>query len=106
MFKDDPMIYHDDGYGVTEDSLKFFEGLKGKLGELLDIRIDQNRQFTMEIQGTHTITLLSGTNCGYGGTGPHGSLKILEMLGVQVASDYILSNEHCHIDLRNRNIRY
>ena len=79
-------VYHDDGDGATEVSLDYFKTLKGKLGVIDSISIDADRLFTMEIR-SHTekdyeliITLLSGVSCGYRGTGPRGSQKIIEML--------------------------
>ena len=102
----DPRIYHDEGAGVTAESIKFFKRLKGKFGTVLDIHINQNRQYTMEIVGTHSICLLSGVNCGYGGTGPHGTLQILEMIGVKVAEDYIFENTECHMNLHNKVITW
>jgi len=98
----DPTIYHDKGYGVTEESIKFFKKLKGKLGRVLDISIDQHREFSMEIKGSNFLVLLSGVNCGYGGTGPHGSLEIFEMIGVKVAPEYVFENAHVYVDCRNK----
>jgi len=102
----DPIIYHDEGGGVTEDSIEFFDKLKGKFGDVLDIHINQNRQYTMEIVGTHAVCLLSGVNCGYGGTGPHGTLRILEKLGVRVAKEYIFENSECNLNLHNKGVRW
>ena len=97
-------IFHDEGNGVTEESLEYVESLKGKLGKVVDISIDKDREFAMEIKGRNYILLLSGLNCGYGGTGPHGTLKLLKDLGVRVAKSYITDNEHCYIDCRRRSI--
>lgn len=97
-------VYHDDADGVTELSLEYFDSMQGKLGEVLDIFINQERTFAMEINTPRSTLLLSGVNCGYGGTGPHGSLKILKRLGLKVADDYITGNDKCHIDCRGRNV--
>jgi hypothetical protein len=97
-------VLHDEADGVTEESLAFFEKHKGDVGEVLDIFINQDRTFAMEINAPHTTMLLSGVNCGYGGTGPRGTLKLLEMLGLKVAEDYITGNDRCHIDCRGKGI--
>jgi hypothetical protein len=97
-------VLHDGGHGVTEESLEYVESLKGKFGEVIDISIDKDREFAMEIKGINCVLLLSGVNCGYGGTGPHGTIKLLKDLGVRVANSYITDNEHCYIDCRQRSI--
>ena len=91
-------VYHDDGDGVTEVSLDYFKTLKGKLGVIDSISIDADRLFTMEIR-SHTvrdyeviITLLSGVSCGYRGTGPTGSQRIIEMLTGVLPDAYVETN--------------
>lgn len=91
-------VYHDDGDGVTEVSLDYFKTLKGKLGVIDSISIDADRLFTMEIR-SHTvrdyeviITLLSGVSCGYRGTGPRGSQRIIEMLTGVLPDAYVETN--------------
>ena len=91
-------VYHDDGDGVTEVSLDYFKTLKGKLGDIDSISIDADRLFTMEIR-SHTvrdyeviITLLSGVSCGYRGTGPRGSQRIIEMLTGVLPDAYVETN--------------
>ena len=91
-------VYHDDGDGATEVSLDYFKTLKGKLGVIDSISIDADRLFTMEIR-SHTvrdyeviITLLSGVSCGYRGTGPRGSQRIIEMLTGVLPDAYVETN--------------
>ena len=78
-------IYTDEGGGITDASLKLFKSLKGKLGELAWMHInrcDDNNAplFSLEVHGYEGTVLLSGCNCGYGGTGPHGSAQILRWI--------------------------
>ena len=72
--------------------------MKGKLGVIDSISIDADRLFTMEIR-SHTvrdyeviITLLSGVSCGYRGTGPRGSQRIIEMLTGVLPDAYVETN--------------
>ena len=81
----DRKIYTDGGYGMTDHSVEYFRKLKGKLGSIHKIRIDDGREFSTEITSDKAIVLLSGVNCGYGGTGPHGTVRILDMLGLKTA---------------------
>lgn len=85
-------IYHDDGGGVTQRSLDYFKHNILKIGRIIQINVDQDREFSMEILGTKGIMLLSGCNCSYTGTGPHGTEKILRALGVDESDTYYLEN--------------
>ena len=108
FYKGDPKQFVDKGYGVTEESIKYFKKLRGKLGQINQINLDSNREFDMEIQCSAGTVLLSGVTCGYGGTGPHGTLKILEMIGLD-SEDYrqrIFANKHVMIDLRSKRVYY
>ena len=108
FYKGEPETFADGGHGVTEESIKFFKTLRGKLGEIIQINIDSDREYDMEINCSAGIVLLSGVTCGYGGTGPHGTLKILEMIGVE-SDDYrqkIFSKDHVKIDLRDKKVYY
>ena len=52
--------------------------------------------------------LLSGCNCGYGVTGPHGSVKVLELLGFNNPKRYeeqIFGEESVRIEVREA-VRY
>lgn len=81
-------VYTDEGAGVTAESLDVWNSCKGKLGQIYHIIVEgpqayaQGRLFCMEIFAEHGIVLLSGTNCGYGGTGPNGTSKIFDDLGI------------------------
>ena len=108
FYKGDPKQFVDKGYGVTEESIKFFKSLRGKIGQINQINIDSNREFDMELQCSAGTVLLSGVTCGYGGTGPHGTLKILEMLGLD-SEEYrqkVFANKHVVIDLRDKRVYY
>lgn len=75
-------VFTDDGEGATAPSLKLWELLKGKLGNIYSFSIIAGRQFSVEIICEHGIVLLSGLNCGYGGTGPHGTKTLLKSLNI------------------------
>lgn len=78
------LVLHDGGGGATDPSVEFYQRHKTELGRIVDVFVDSMSQFSLEIQGfnykTHEATcmLLSGCCCGYAGTGPNGTLKILK----------------------------
>jgi len=93
-------VLHDDGGGVTARSLAYFRRNGQRLGRVLEVIIDRDRLFSMEIHGSEGLMLLSGCNCGYGGEGPNGNLEILKALGVEGVEDMIFHERHVKIDLR------
>ena len=97
-------IYHDEGAGVTQMSVEYFTKLKGKLGRIYDIRVDSDREFSTEIFCDAGYVLLSGTNCGYGGTGPHGTVELLTMMGFksEMFERKIFENQSVRIDCRSK----
>jgi len=79
----------DEGGGITRRSLEYFERYKPKLGKIKQVEVCKEEvyhihdvPYTMVITGAGCRMFLSGCNCGYGGEGPHGSLKILRSLGM------------------------
>jgi len=76
-------IIHDDGAGITDESLKVFKKAKGKLGRIYHLYLDNLSNFNFQINGEFGWLLLSGCSCGYGGTGPHGAVKILKEIGIK-----------------------
>jgi len=89
----------DSGHGITEESLKFWHDNKNKIGTPIkleasfDALVTENRkkngitysiEYNCIIHGHNGSILLSGCNCGYGGTGPNGTAKILVELGVPI----------------------
>jgi len=86
----------DNGHGVTRQSLDYWKDVAPVVKEDSVRRIVvSNRDlgpedgvtrpgYTMKIEANGYKVLLSGCNCGYGGEGPHGSLKVLEDIGVHV----------------------
>ena len=78
-------IFHDNGAGVTDASLKTFESVKGKLGKIYYIYLDDKANFNFQMEGENGWLLLSGFSCGYGGTGPHGAITALSKLGFRDA---------------------
>lgn len=93
-----PLIRADDE-GVTALALKAWEAYKEKIGAVRGVEVafegvdarakvprvpteEGHAPCTMLVEGEHAYLALTGTNCGYGGTGPHGSLRILMDLGV------------------------
>lgn len=90
------MYLKDSGHGITEESLKFWQDNKDRIG--LPIRLEASFEglvtedrtengitypveYNCIIHGYKGTILLSGCNCGYGGTGPNGTAKILDELG-------------------------
>ena len=81
-------VFHDGGDGVTEVSKKHFSKHFRNLTPIeLDVR--KHGHFTFELYGlanneerTSVLILESGFDCGYGGTGPHGTAFALEKLKV------------------------
>ena len=92
-------VWQDGGHGITNKSLRYFDSLKGKLGAIHKIHIDGDRQMSMEIEAINGVVLLSGVNCGYGGEGPHGTLTILEKLGIDtdILKAKVLNNNPVNI---------
>ena len=124
-------VFHDDGEGSTDKSVEFFEKLLPELRERgfspIELRLDFGRLYSFELlcvlrrdpatPGTLDtevcVILLTGVNCGYGGTGPDGTVRILALLngadihhgqyltkvdeGLQEA---VRSERHLHIDFR------
>ncbi len=93
------MYLKDSGGGITDESLKFWNENKNRLGKithvevaaeglLLEDRTENGITYPVEyncmIFGTNGAILLSGCNCGYGGTGPNGTAKILAELGLPI----------------------
>jgi len=76
----DYYILHDNGYGITETSIQFFNKHRKLIGKVIRVSINKERVFAMEISGSNGVILLSGCTCGYGGTGPHGSIRILKSI--------------------------
>lgn len=81
-------LYKDGGAGVTELSMKFWHTNKNKIGNISGCSVieqgleEDGAEYNMAIHGNKGKIYLSGCNCGYGGTGPNGTAKILEELGV------------------------
>lgn len=98
------VVLHDRGAGVTELSLQYFRRNVHRLGRVFEVNIDRDRAFSMEIRGTRGVMLLSGCNCGYGGEGPHGSVEVLRLLGVEGVENDVFHNRHVKLDLRNRRV--
>jgi len=104
----------DNGHGITKESLKFWQDNKDKIG--LPIRLEasfeglvtENREesgvtypveYTCIIHGYEGTILLSGCNCGYLGTGPHGTAKILIELGLDKnKAERVIGQKTIHYD--------
>jgi len=89
----------DSGYGVTRDSLKFWNEHKNSIGKITHMVVSEKELFSEHITengvtylvdyncmifGTNGAIILSGCNCGYGGEGPNGTAKILAELGLPI----------------------
>jgi hypothetical protein len=108
FFKRDPKIFTDNGFGITEESIKYFKSLEGKLGQIFQINLDQHRNFAVEIQCSAGTVLLSGLSCGYGGTGPNGMLDVMTMIGLK-SEEYkekIFQRDQSYLDVRNKMVFY
>ena len=92
-------VWQDGGHGLTNKSLRYFDSLKGKLGQIQMISIDNDRHMAMEIKSINGVALLSGVGSGYGGEGPHGTLEIFNQLGIasDVLKAKVLNNRLVHI---------
>ena len=92
-------VWQDGGHGLTQKSLRYFDSLKDKLGQLQMIHIDEDRRMSMEIVSMNGVALLSGVGCGYGGEGPTGTLTILDKLGINndVIKSLVISNRSVSI---------
>jgi len=91
-------IFKDSGAGSTDISLKYWKRVKARLGRI--IRADASFEPLIKEPRTwngipymaeYNLILiddrgnevrLSGCNCGYGGTGPHGTFEILKDAGL------------------------
>jgi hypothetical protein len=112
-------VYHDDGDGITDRSVKYLKQLlEDSIFTPLSLCVMYDREFSFELKGmmqwkdlrqiTGTdksepcVILLSGCNCGYGGEGPHGTLECLKLLGnfTFIDQNVILSEKHVHIDFQ------
>jgi len=88
-------IFKDDGHGVTDLSLKFFREVKGNIGTIIEAEASQEplrterdkdgylTEYNLILADSEGNEIwLSGCNCGYGGTGPHGTFEILKEVGL------------------------
>lgn len=95
------MILKDKGHGITEQSLDFWHANKHRIGKiehivvtaeplLVEQRTEKGISYPAEYnfiaKGTEGSLYLSGCNCGYGGTGPNGTAKILADLGLPLVA--------------------
>src|SRR3989454_9895693 len=124
-------VFHDDGRGSTDESVEFFEKLLPELRECgftpIELSLDFGRLYSFELLGVlrrdpatpgtvdieDCVVLLTGVNCGYGGTGPDGTVRILALLnGVDIhhgeyltkvdkdLQEAIRSERHLRIDFK------
>ena len=102
------VVLHDGGGGVTQLSLEYFKKHAHRLGRIFEINLNQDALFSMEIQGSEGVMLLSGCNCGYGGEGPHGTMQILDLLGLNHPdwSRKVFSKRHVKLDLRRHYVSH
>ena len=124
-------VFHDDGRGSTDESVEFFEKLLPELRERgfspIELSLDFGRLYIFELLGALRrdpatpgkldtdvcVVLLSGVNCGYGGEGPDGTVRILALLnGIDIhhgeyltkvdkdLQEAIRSERHLRIDFK------
>jgi len=79
------LIWHDDGNGVTEESLSYFREHRDRIGDVWGVTMldykDRYVKYPLRIQGALGEVWLSGCRAGYGGEGPHGTHVVLQELG-------------------------
>lgn len=98
-------------FGTTSEALEAWDHYKENLGEVravlvtrsgiegLPVAEDLLASF-LALGSTGTALALSGTNCGYGGEGPHGSARILRELGVSDALvDFVFRHRRLRFEL-------
>ena len=112
------MIVHDEGQGVTRESVKLLEDFLRAHPDFspIEAHVYAHMNFGFELYGTisrHPVgsdeytetvyVLLSGFNCGYGGTGPHGVIEAVKLLGYEMTPDQraiLFGNRSVEIDFR------
>jgi len=104
-------VWHDRGEGITEKSKKHFEK-RYKQVIPIEVVVSNFGVFTFQLYGIHREThepiviLESGFNCGYRGTGPHGTVWALELLGVPKSyRALVFSLDRLVIDFRTKQPR-
>ena len=81
------VVYHDEGGGITQESLKFWQSIKQPGWRRFRITCHRYSQcFNTEVtcwdfDNNYIIILLSGFSVGYGGEGPNGLVKLLADCG-------------------------
>lgn len=86
-------VLRDSGHGVTRESLEFWQANRTKIGPVLslecknDLRVETGPlgyplEYSCIVYGRDGEIWLSGCTCGYGGTGPHGTARVLMDIGV------------------------
>ncbi len=88
-----PTTYKDDGFGgVTESSLRFFEGVRKNLGHVVEVTASfkplratsEGSYYTILRDHEGNEVWLSGCTAGYHGAGPNGTRKLLKLVGLPV----------------------
>ena len=73
-------------FGITRSALVYWNLTRPSLGQITQVSFGfepiAEGDVTTIISGEKAEMHLSGTNCGYGGEGPHGSFQILMEIGV------------------------
>lgn len=81
------MIWNDDGWGYTGDSLAYFCEYKNRIGPIVRVAMlnyyedSQWVTYPFRIVGEMGEIWLSGCNAGFSGEGPRGSVTVLKELG-------------------------
>mgnify|MGYP001558152792 CR=1 FL=1 len=110
-------IYKDTGHGVTIQSLMEFDKIRPILGRIVaadaglePLKTEARKESDIEYTVEYNLILkddrgnevwLSGCNCGYGGTGPHGTYELLQKVGLipqqtKFEDTPIPSQHRCH----------
>lgn len=104
VYERDVFIIKDYGIdtGVTHKSVQLFEKVKdqfkrfsyAKIGIASDkdlLKEDEDNQYLILVDTDGNELHLSGCTCGYTGTGPHGTVEVLDKAGFQVGRRYIFT---------------
>jgi hypothetical protein len=91
-------VFKDDGAGATDISLRYWRHIRPRLGRIIradagleplvkEPRMSRGIPYIAEynlilLDDRGNEVRLSGCNCGYGGTGPHGTFEILKAVGL------------------------
>lgn len=83
------MIWHDNGYGITQDSLAFFRQYRGVIGDILAVHMLAHHddgaggyvKYRLRVKGADGEVWLSGCDAGYSSDASKATVRVLRELG-------------------------